>query len=154
MEPFDALIHAHGGQVWRICRALAHPDDVDDAWQETFLAALRAYPTTDVKNPRAWLIGIAHRKCIDTHRRRRRDPLPVDVVEGNLPAHWDDVAGGEIWQAVAKLPDKQRRVIAYRYLGDLSYNDITRIVGGTPAAARRAAADGIANLRRNLKGES
>jgi len=46
------------------------------------------------------------------------------------------------------LPLRQRQTVAYHYLGGLPYADVATILGGTPQAARRAAADGIAALRR------
>jgi len=51
--------------------------------------------------------------------------------------------------ALAQLPDKQRQAVAYHYLGGLPYREVAAILGGTTDAARRAAADGIAALRRN-----
>lgn len=149
MEPFSTLIDTHGGHVWRVCRALTGPDDADDAWQETFLAALRAYPTATLTNPRAWLIAIAHHKCADIHRRRYRDPIPVEIDDARLAGENSD--DGDLWRVVATLPPKQRRVVAYRYLGALPYEEIAQIVGGSAAAARRAAADGIKNLRELLE---
>jgi DNA-directed RNA polymerase specialized sigma24 family protein len=71
--------------------------------------------------------------------------LPERPSDHGLPE-----ADGEvdpIWLRVARLPDKQRQVLAYRYLADLPFNDIAAIVGGSPAAARRAASDGIKSLR-------
>ena len=44
MQPFEAIVAEHGAVVMRVCRALLGPVDADDAWSETFLAALRAYP--------------------------------------------------------------------------------------------------------------
>ncbi|HLS01437.1 MAG TPA: RNA polymerase sigma factor [Beutenbergiaceae bacterium] len=148
MEPFTTLVHAHGPAVWQVCRALCHPVDVDDAWQETFLAALASYPTTRVAHPRAWLIGIAHHKCMDAQRRRYREAL-FEVEDDDVVAS-DGVNERHLWMVVAQLPPKQRHVIAYRYLGGLTYGEIARILGGSPAAARRAAADGINTLRGKL----
>ena len=51
--------------------------------------------------------------------------------------------------ALEALPDKQRQSVAYHYLGGLPYAEVASIVGGTAAAARRAAADGISTLRRS-----
>lgn len=153
MEPFDALIDAHGAHVWRVCRALTRPDDTADAWQETFLAALRTYAEAKPANPRAWLIGIAHHKCMDIHRRRFREATPTEI-DDDARLTWaatHRVDDGDLWRVVAQLPSKQRRVIAYRYLGGLPYEEIAGILGGSAAAARRAAADGIANLRAHLK---
>jgi DNA-directed RNA polymerase specialized sigma24 family protein len=54
---------------------------------------------------------------------------------------------GDLWDAVAKLPDKQRTAVAYHYLAGLPYREVARITGGTTDAARRAAADGVKALR-------
>jgi DNA-directed RNA polymerase specialized sigma24 family protein len=49
----------------------------------------------------------------------------------------------------------QRQTVAYHYLAGLAYAEIANILGGSPAAARRAAADGIAALRKTyLEGEA
>lgn len=133
MEPFENLIRTHGPTVWRVCRALVPADDAEDAWQETFLSALAAYPATAPVNPRAWLIGIAHNKCADIHRRRYREPVAISDPGTHLEP--------------APPPQEPHQVIAYRYLGDLTYRQIAEILGGTEAAARRAGADGMKNLR-------
>lgn len=140
----------HGHAVFRVCRAVLGPQDAEDAWSETFLAALKAYPTirpgSDV---RAWLVTIAHRKAIDGYRAARRRPVPTDPISDRPAAHDADPPDGTVLAAVAALPRKQRAAVAYRYLADLSYRDIAALLGGTEEAARRSAADGIAALRRN-----
>ena len=145
----------HGAVVLRVCRAVLGPDDAEDAWSETFLAALRAYPRLRPDSEvRAWLVTIAHRKAIDGYRARRRAPLPVESLP-HEPATADvhEMPDEELLAAVDALPDKQRQVVAYRYLADLSYAAIAAIVGGSEAAARRSAADGIAALRRTYAQE-
>ncbi len=146
--PFESVVRAHGAHVLRVCVATVGSDDAEDAWSETFLAALRAWPDLpDDLDPRAWLTVVARRKCIDQlrARARRADPfadLPEVAVE---PASRDDEG---VWRHVAELPTKQRQVIAYRYLGGLSFARIATLTGGTEAAARRAASDGLRALRR------
>ena len=55
--------------VMRVCRALLAPSDAEDAWSETFLAALQAYPRLPPdSNVQGWLVTIAHRKAIDQLR--------------------------------------------------------------------------------------
>src|SRR5690625_2394429 len=77
--PFEQVVTTHGATVLRVCRAVVGPDDADDAWSETFLAALRAYPDLDADaNLEAWLVTIAHRKAIDLLRTRTRRPVPTD----------------------------------------------------------------------------
>ncbi len=150
LAPFEAVVAAHGARVLRVCRAVVGPDAADDAWSETFLAALRAYPRlrpdSDVA---AWLVTIAHRKAVDVVRARARRAVPVAEVPERPSAGPPEPADDGLWRALAALPPKQRQCVAYRYLADLAYADVAAIVGGTEAAARRAAADGVAALRRS-----
>jgi RNA polymerase sigma factor (sigma-70 family) len=154
MRPFEEVVAAYGPTVLRVCRAVLGPADADDAWSETFLAALKAYPELagDV-NVEAWLVTIAHRKAVDVIRAAARRPVTVaDVPERptalGRPEDWD----GDLWTALAKLPDKQRMAVAYHYLAGLPYREIARITGGSTDAARRAAFDGIAALRAKYVG--
>lgn len=150
-QPFEKLVLLYGATVLRVCRAVVGPAEAEDAWQETFMAALRAYPELPADaNIEAWLVTIAHRKSLDTVRAVRRRAVPVSEVPERPSDRGLPEADGEvdpIWLRVARLPDKQRQVLAYRYLADLPFNDIAAIVGGSPAAARRAASDGIKSLR-------
>ena len=151
MQPFEEVVAEHGAVVLRVCRALVGPADADDAWSETFLAALRAYP--DLRpdsNVRAWLVTIAHRKAIDQLRgasrratpdagrpRRRRAPTP-----GSSPP----------------TPTCWRRSTPCRPSSGPRSPTTTSPASPTPrsarssrrseAAARRSAADGIASLRK------
>ena len=149
-EPFERVVAVHGPTVLRVCRAVVGPVDADDAWSETFLAALRAYPDLPADaNVEAWLVTIAHRKAIDVRRADARRATPVDAVPerpGPPTAETDDA----LWQALRRLPDKQRLTVAYHHVAGLPHREVAAIVGGSEAAARRAAADGIAALRRAL----
>ena len=153
-EPFEKVVARHADTVLRVCRVLLGAHDAEDAWSETFLAALRAYPDLpDTANTEAWLVTIAHRKAIDVLRARKRQSVPVEEVPEAATAlgvPGDEDAG--LWQAVAALPDKQRQAVAYHYVAGLPYAEIAVILGGTTDAARRAAADGIRNLRKNYQG--
>jgi len=146
----------YGPTVLRVCRAVLGSSAADDAWSETFLSALRAYPRLRPgSNVEAWLITIAHRKAIDYLRAESRQAITVDELPE--PSSKDGVPGGweaDLWAALRALPLKQRQTVAYHYLAGLPYADVARILGGSPAAARRAAADGIAALRKTyLEGE-
>jgi RNA polymerase sigma factor (sigma-70 family) len=145
--PFEAVVQQHGRTVLRVCRAVVGPIDADDAWSETFLAALRAYPDLpEDANVEAWLVTIAHRKAIDIIRAAARRAVPVASVADRAAA--DASTDHDLWAALAELPDKQRQAVAYHYLAGLPYRDVAAITGGSVDAARRAAADGIAALRR------
>jgi RNA polymerase sigma factor (sigma-70 family) len=148
--PFEEIVATHGPTVWRVCRAVLGAGDADDAWSETFLSALTAYPELPADaNVEAWLVTIAHRKAIDVVRAagRRAVPVPEPPERGHAPIDGVDV-GSDLLTALAELPDKQKQAIAYHYLADLPYAEVAAILGGSADAARRAAADGIATLRR------
>jgi RNA polymerase sigma factor (sigma-70 family) len=153
-QPFEKVVEQHGGTVLRVCRVLLGIHDAGDAWSETFLAAMRAYPDLpDDANAEAWLVTIAHRKAIDVLRARQRQPVPVgDIPEMPNGLGVPGADDGDLWQAVGALPDKQRQAVAYHYVAGLAYAEIAGILGGTTDAARRAAADGIKNLRKNYPG--
>lgn len=148
-QPFEKLVELHGATVLRVCRAVVGPLDADDVWQETFISALRAYTELPADaNVEAWLVTIAHRRSLDSVRAAGRRAVPVEAVpESPSPLGNPGPPGDGVWEHVARLPDKQRRVIAYRYLADLPFGEIAGIVGGSPAAARRSAADGLKKLR-------
>ena len=151
--PFEQIVSEHGAAILRVCRAVAGPLDAEDVWSETFLAALRAYdrlaPESHVE---AWLVTIAHRKAIDHRRAAARRPIAVDPLpEPRAPARGLSGRATGLWRAVERLPLRQRRALAYHHLAGLPYRDVARIIGGSEAAARRAAADGLAALRRVLR---
>lgn len=151
--PFEHAVRRHGATVWRVCRAVLGADaDADDAWSETFLAALVAWPSlAEDTNVEAWLVRVAHRKAIDVTRARSRRAVPIDDLAAHAPATpGPDAAGVDVWRALAALPHRQRLAVAYHHLGGLRHAETAELIGGTEAAVRRAAADGIRNLRRAL----
>lgn len=150
MRPFESIVEEHGARVLRVCRAVVGPVDAEDAWSETFLAALTAYPRLQPgSNVTAWLVTIAHRKAVDILRSRSRSAVPVDEVpERPSTLGIPDAGESDLWAAVAALPERQRQAIAYHYLGGLPHGETAGIVGGTAESVRRAAADGIAALRK------
>src|ERR1700742_5136279 len=148
-QPFEAVVAQHGATVLRVARAVVGPADADDAWSETFLAALKAYPQLPADaNVEAWLVTIAHRKAIDITRAAARRAVPVADAPDSAARERADTRDLDLDAALAALPPKQRQAVAYHYLAGLPYAEIAAILGGPVAAARRAAADGIATLRR------
>jgi len=150
---FEAVVSDHGAAVLRVCRAVVGRDDADDAWSETFLSAMKAYPSLPADaNVEAWLVTIAHRKAIDVTRARTRRAIPTDDVPERPVAPGAD-RDDDLAAALARLPDKQRLAVAYHYLACLPYAEVAAILGGSTDAARRAASDGIAALRRTYLGK-
>ena len=152
LPPFQNLLDAHARDVHRFLIATVGSTDADDVYQETWLAALRAYRgLTDVSNLRGWLFTIAHRKAIDHARARARRATPV-AEPGDLPeapasegvavAPQDD-----LWAAVAALPDKQRTAVALRFIADSAYAEIASAMEISEPAARRNVHEGLKRLR-------
>lgn len=149
MRPFERIVTEYGPTVFRVCRAVLGPVEAEDAWSETFLAALKAYPQlAEDANVEAWLVTIAHRKAIDATRAAARRPVVVERLP-ERPAGSGQPGDGDpsLWDALKTLPTKQRLAVAYHYLGGLPYKEIAAITGGSTDAARRAASDGIRVLR-------
>jgi RNA polymerase sigma factor (sigma-70 family) len=156
VRPFEDIVAEHGPVVMRVCRALLDPPDAADAWSETFLSAMQAYPKLPPgSNIRGWLVTIAHRKAVDQLRGAARRPEPTgDLPE--IPGTGGAPAGGpsmddELRAALDSLPAKQRGAVIYRYLAGLSYAEVGDLLESSATAARRSAADGIASLRKRLK---
>ena len=127
--------------------------EAEDCFQETFLAALRAYPKLqNAGNLRGWLLTIAHRKAVDHHRANGRRPLPIaDVEDIEIADGLPDEEG--IWAIVGGLPPKQRAAVALRYACDLPHGEIAAALGCSPEAARRSLHEGMKRLRTDLGGK-
>ena len=103
--PFEAIVTRHGPMVLRVCRAVLGWADADDAWSETFLAALRAYPDLPADaNVEAWLVTIAHRKAIDVTRAAARRAVPVAELPEDPAAVQPGPADLDLHAALAALP--------------------------------------------------
>jgi len=152
-QPFETVVAAHGATVLRVCRAVLGPGDVDDAWSETFLSAMKAYPDLPADaNVEAWLVTIAHRKAVDVIRAAGRRAIPTEQVPDSAITPAPDRHDPDLVDAVTRLPAKQRHAVVYHYVAGLPHVEVAAILGGSTDAARRAAADGIATLRRTYPG--
>jgi RNA polymerase sigma factor (sigma-70 family) len=149
LPPFQAFVEEHRGPVLGFLRTMVGSNDAEDCFQETFVAALRAYPNAEGKNMRAWVMTIARNKAIDHHRARARRPHPVpdpDTFAGT--AQLDGL--GEMWAQAAELSENQRAALALRFAADMSYREIGAALDCSEAAARRRVHDGLEALRRRL----
>jgi RNA polymerase sigma factor (sigma-70 family) len=147
LPPFQVFLDEHRDDVYRFLVASIGREEADDCFQETFLAALRAYPRVEENsNLRAWILTIAHRKAIDAHRSRKRRPVPVKEPpeRASEPTVAKDTS---LWQAVRELPGKQRAAVIHRFVNDLAYVDIGRLIGSSEEAARRNVHEGLKTLR-------
>jgi RNA polymerase sigma factor (sigma-70 family) len=160
LPPFQGFLDANRDAVWRLLVSVVGPSDADDCFQETFIAALRAYPRLRAdSNLRAWVLKIAHNKALDAHRARGRRALPIaeiapvaDASTAAAGAARTTPARDEaLWDAVGELPARQRSAVLLRYVGDLPHRDIAAAIGCSEQAARRSLHEGLANLRKAVE---
>jgi len=148
LPPFQQFFERHRDEVYRFALAMVGRNHADDVFQETFLAALRAYPSlTDSEAPRAWIFTIARNKAIDEFRDAARRPIPADQVPDTGGGSEPGTPEPELWHDVRGLPPKQRAAVVHRYVHDLAYDEIGVLLGCTAAAARRSVHEGIRKLR-------
>jgi RNA polymerase sigma factor (sigma-70 family) len=138
-------------------------EDASDAVQETMLRLWRELDSgTDVADPDAWAFRVLYRLAVDNHRlrgrlrglaERLRPPRAADDRGGldGDPARRIEVDA--VWQAIDRLPQRQRAVLYLRYRADLPYERIGLALGITPSAARGHASTGLGTLRRCLHAE-
>lgn len=149
LPPFQSLLDVHAPGVLRFLRSRLPGADADDAFQETFLAALRAYPSLRrADNLGGWLLTIAHRKSVDVHRRRARE-TPLDAAP-EPGAEDPPVFDAELWRQVDALPPRQRTAVALRFACDFSYAEIAAHDGGSEGAARRNVFAALTTLRQEI----
>ena len=153
LPPFQALLEEHRLDVYRFCVATAGPSEADDCFQETWIAALRAYPKLRrADNLRAWLLRIAQNKAIDLHRSRARRPVPVESVPERTAAPAPAAAvlpqgEPELWAAVRELPPKQRTAVFCRTVLGMPYDELAALLESSEDAARRNVFEGLRRLR-------
>jgi len=152
LPPFQALLEEHRTDVYRFLVATAGTAEADDAFQETWVAALRAYPKLRrADNLRAWLFRIAQNKSIDAHRARGRRPVPVAAVpERASRGGLADPDGDELWERVRRLPAKQRTAVYCRSVLGMPYDELAVLLEGSEDAARRNVHEGLKRLREEL----
>ena len=144
IPPFETFYETHRAEIHGFLVRRLGREHAEDAFQETFLRALRAYPRLEHgAHLRAWVFTIASRIIVDHARRRRpQGELPELAAEDGLPA-FEDLA-----PLTDDLPPKERAAVVLRYGYDLGYDEIGAAIGASEQAARQAASAGVRRLRK------
>jgi RNA polymerase sigma factor (sigma-70 family) len=148
IPPFETFYEANRDEVFRFLSRRLGRERAEDAFQETFLRALRAYPRLEHgEYLRAWVFTIASRLVVDEARRARPTAdLPELAVDDDSVPAFQDLA-----PLTDTLPPKERAAVVLRYGYDLGYDEIGAALGSTEAAARQAASAGVRRLRKELR---
>jgi RNA polymerase sigma factor (sigma-70 family) len=155
LPPFQALLDSHRADVYRFLVASVGPGDADDCFQETWIAALRAYPRLrHGRNLRGWLLKIAQRKALDAHRARTRRAVPMEEPpdRGAADPGISKAASHNpgLWEHVRGLPEKQRLAVVHRTVLDMGYPELGALLDCSEEAARRNVHEGLKRLRKEL----
>ena len=146
IPPFERFYEEHRSEVFRLLRRRLGADRAEDAFQETFLRALRAYARLDHgEHLRAWVLTIAQNVALDTLRRTRPTSELVETGVDDAPPAYDQLA-----ELTDGLGPKERAAVVLRYGYDLSYDQIAAVLGSSPNAARQAASTGVRRIRRRI----
>ena len=146
IPPFERFYDEHRNDVLRFLRRRLGVDRADDAFQETFLRALRAYGRLEHgEHLRAWVLTIAQNVALDMLRRARPTEELVEAASGDsAPAY------AELADLTDGLGPKERAAVVLRYGYDLSYDQIASVLGSSPDAARQATSTGVRRIRRRI----
>ena len=153
VPPFERFYVEHRDEVLGYLRRLLG-QRAEDAWQETFLKALRAYDRLEHgRHLRAWVFTIATRVAMDELRSKASHNSSLDGNGAVEPAAPDvrRAAYLELEHLTGTLPPTERAAVVLRYGYDLTYAAIGDALGSSEDAARAAASSGVRRLRRNLE---
>ena len=146
IPPFDRFYEEHRTDVLRLLRRRLGADRAEDAFQETFLRALRAYGRLEHgEHLRAWVLTIAQNVALDALRRTRTTTELVDAAVNDA-----EPAYAELAELTDGLGPKERAAVVLRYGYDLSYDQIASALGASPDAARQATSTGVRRIRRRI----
>jgi RNA polymerase sigma factor (sigma-70 family) len=149
--PFERLLADHGATVMRFLVAAVGSEHADDAYQDTFLSALRAYPRVrDDGRLDRWILRIASRTAIDHHRRRGRGAQPTPTPPDRAVLDPEPLDDG-LRDAVTALPAKQRVAVVLRHALDRPYDEIAEVLGCSEEAARANVSAGLKTLREQMR---
>ena len=161
-EAVDALYSRYGRTAFALAyRVLGSPEAAEDAVQEAFLSVWRAAGTYQAArgSARGWLLSVVRNRAIDTLRAREARPKVGATLDqiGSLAAEEDDPADDalkrieavRVREALAALPDEQRRTVELAFFSGLSYPEVAARMGaplGTVKSRMRLALERLRGL--------
>ena len=158
IPPFEIVYRQYRDEIYGYMRARMPLDDAADAFQETFLRALRTYEKLEHERElRAWLYTIARSVLADGARRAARRPVEVAAChrrESDVHASCDAtvvaLSNSGLAELTDELPATEREAVVLRYAFDMEYDDIGTALESSSDAARQATSAGVRRLRRHL----
>ena len=146
-QGFLLLMRSYNERIyWHIRRLVVVHEDAEDAAQETWIRVYRAPPKRDrAGSLTSWSYTIATGEALRSLERRRE---PMTALEDLLPSQLPHAPSGggqavseeeillRLQQAILRLPQKQQLAFNLRYYEEMSYEEIARVIDGTPSSAK------------------
>ena len=146
IPPFEHFYTDHRDEVFGVLVKRLGRQRAEDAFQETFLRALRAYGALrHGEHLRAWVLTIARNVAVDSFRREKPTVELEEPIDRDLPRR---PAYAELEHLTDALPPTERAAVVFRYAYDMPYAAIGAALGSSEDAARQAASAGVRRLRR------
>ncbi|HST48510.1 MAG TPA: sigma-70 family RNA polymerase sigma factor [Jatrophihabitans sp.] len=156
-----AAYERYGGLIYRIARrSLSVPAEAEEVTQATFVSAWQGRTTYDARRGSlgGWLVGIVRRQVVDRLRVLEREQRTVEAVTRVAEPPWQADPGEHadlvidrliVADALARLPDTQRRVLELAFYDDLTHQQIAGMTGLPLGTVKSHVRRGLAQLRRN-----
>ena len=149
VRTFEELVEMHGREIFAYAlRLTGDRDEADDLFQETFLAAFRAFARARDANLRAWLYRIATNKAADARRRAARG-VRIEDLELVAPER-DGVTSADLAAAIRSLPPHERAAFVLRRVQDLPYSDVASVLDCSEEAARKRVSEATKKVKEAL----
>ncbi len=144
---FGQLLERHERELLAYALRLSgQRADAEDLYQDTFLAAFRAWPPPRRGNERAWLYKIATNRAIDRERKAKRVVANVDDLALAAPQR-DDVTLVDLAGAIETLPAGQRAAFVLRKLEGFGYVEIALTLDCSEEAARARVSEALKKVK-------
>lgn len=163
LPAFEELVRKYQREIYGLaCRLVMDQEEAKDLAQQAFLQAfIHIRDFRQQSQFRTWLFRIAINQCYNFLKTRKKFGEPVDTQElqiiGEEDSPEEDLVAEQdrqrLYQALEKLPHKQRAVITLKLEQGLNYQEISQVLGGTAGAARVNYCQGLKTLKKYLKSE-
>jgi RNA polymerase sigma factor (sigma-70 family) len=162
LTAFEELIKKYQREIYGLaCRLVMDQEEAKDLTQQAFLQAfihIRSF--RQQSQFRTWLFRIAINQCYNFLKSKKKFGEPVDPQEMQLvgdDSPEDDLVADQdrqrLYEALERLPTKQRAVSTLKLEQGLSYQEISQVLGGTAGAARVNYCQALKTLKKHLKSE-
>ena len=162
LPAFEELVVKYQREIYGLAyRLVMDAEEAKDLTQQAFMQAfIHIKGFRQQAQFRTWLFRIAINQCYNYLKNKKKfgDPVDIDnfVLAGNDSPEEDLIAQDErrrLYAAMTRLPAKQRAVITLKLEQGLSYDEISRVLGGTAGAARVNYCQALKTLKKYLKNE-